>query len=641
MNSESQTPSQTPSRHIILGTAGHIDHGKTMLIKAITGVDTDRLVEEKRRGISIDLGFAEMRLPSGKTLGVVDVPGHERFVKNMLAGASGIDIVLLVVAADDGVMPQTEEHLAIIDLLGVSRGIVAITKADLTDEEWLATVEGDVRRALQGTSLAGAPILAVSSISGQGIAELLAKLEELADEVIEKDTNLPFRLPVDRVFTLKGAGTVVTGTLWSGRISPETQAEILPKGLSVRIRSVQVHGKTAQEAYAGQRVALNLAGVKPADLERGDVVLAPGYLRASSMFDASFRLLASAKALRNRARVRVHHGTHEVMGRVILLDREELPSGEDAFVQFRLESPIVPRYQDRFIVRSYSPAHTIGGGEILNSHPLKHRRKEKLVVEELEILRRGNPLEVIGLALKEKPLSESELVKHCEIQAQVARDGLKVLLAVKEVASLKSEGEEIFWLSSSFNHLKELIISWLREYHKNNPLSPGVSRETLRQKLMKHLSTRVADAALAYMAKGGLTRVQGETVSLSEAGPQLTEEQQDIIDHVEGELLRQKFSPPSPEEMMGGHKPQEIKALVSILISRGVVVAVKQGLYFHRQALEEIEEKLREFLRSNGKMTVSEFRDLIDTSRKYAVPLLEYFDSKKVTRREGDFRVLR
>jgi selenocysteine-specific elongation factor len=639
----SQTSNQKHSRHVILGTAGHIDHGKTMLIKAITGVDTDRLAEEKRRGISIDLGFAEMRLPTGRILGVVDVPGHERFVKNMLAGASGIDIVLLVVAADDGVMPQTEEHLAIIDLLGVSRGIVAITKADLVDEEWLTTVEEDVRRALQGTSLAGAPILAVSSIAGKGIPELLSKLEELTDEVIERDTGLPFRLPIDRVFTLKGAGTVVTGTLWSGRVSPETQAEILPKGLSVRIRSVQVHGKPAEEAYAGQRVALNLAGVKPSDLERGDVVLEPGSLTASMMFDAHFRLLSSAKNLRNRARVRVHHGTHEVMGRVVLLDREELLPGEDAFVQLRLESAVVPRYKDRFIVRSYSPAHTVGGGEVLLSHPLKHRRKERLVVEELEILRRGNPLEVVGLALKEKPLSESELARRCEIQTQMVRDGLKALLAVKEVTALKSEGEEIFWLSSSFDRLKELIVSWLREYHKANPLSPGVSRETLRQKQMKLLPARVADAALAFMAREGLVRVQGETVSLAEAGPRLTEEQKALVANLEGELLGRKFSPPSPEELVGefNQKPQEIKALLNVLISQGTVVAVKQGLYFHREALTEIEEKLREFLQKSGKMTVSQFRDLIDTSRKYAVPLLEYFDSKKLTRREGDFRVLR
>lgn len=639
----SRTHQEIPSRRIILGTAGHIDHGKTMLIKAITGVDTDRLAEEKKRGISIDLGFAEMRLPSGKTLGVVDVPGHERFVKNMLAGASGIDIVLLVVAADDGVMPQTEEHLAIIDLLEVSRGVIAITKADLADEEWLATVEEDVRTALQGTTLAGAPIIAVSSLTGQGLPELLAKLDELADEVVEKDTDLPFRLPIDRVFTLKGAGTVVTGTLWSGKLSPETQAEILPQGLSVRVRSVQVHGRPAQEAYAGQRVALNLAGVKPVELERGDVILAPGYLTASLMFDANFRLLSSAKPIKNRARVRIHHGTHEVMARIILLEREELSPGEDTFVQFRLESPIVPKYHDRFIVRSYSPAHTIGGGEILNSYPIKHRRKEKSIIEELEILRQGNPLEVISLALKERPLSESELVRRCEIQARVAKDGLKTLLAVKEAVSLRSDSEAIFWLSSSFNNLKELILTGLREYHKTNPLSSGVSRETLRQQRIRHLSAKAADAVLAFMAKEGLIRLEGEIISLTEARPQLTEAQEVLLKWLESELLKQKYAPPSPEEVMAElkQKPQEMKALLNILISQGTVAVIKQGLYFHRQALAEIETKLKQFLQSNGKMTVAEFRDLINTSRKYAVPLLEYFDAKKVTRREGDFRVLR
>ncbi len=371
--------------------------------------------------------------------------------------------------------------------------------------------------------------------------------------------------------------------------------------------------------------------------------MAPDYLAISSMVDTYFHLLHSAKQFKNKTRVRFHHGTSEVMARAVLIGQDEVFPGEDAFIQFRLESPIVPKYNDHFIIRTYSPAYTIGGGKILNSHAAKHRQKDLSILEDLEVLRRGDPLELISLMLKSVPLTERELVGHCELEGSTVKEGLQALLVAEDVSSLKTEGIEFYWLSASLNKWKELIIKTLREYHKANPLSPGMSREILRQKYMSNLSDRAAQAILNLLKEEGLIRLEGESVYHADARLELSEEQHTILGLIEKELLRQKFSPPSPEELINGgeKKTKETRLLMNILISQGAVIQVKQNLYFHKQAIKEIEEKLREFIKKNGKMTVSQFRDLINTSRKYAVPLLEYFDSKKVTRREGDFRVLR
>jgi selenocysteine-specific elongation factor len=372
--------SAAPSKQLILGTAGHIDHGKTTLIKALTGIDTDRLEEEKKRGISIELGFANLTLPSGRHLGIVDVPGHEKFVKNMVAGATGIDIVLLVIAADDSVMPQTIEHLAIVDLLGIKHGVVALTKSDLVDEDWLPLVEDEIRAVLQKTALKDAAVIPVSGKTGMGLTELKDAIDEIAQQIVFNEDRLPFRLPVDRVFTMQGAGTVVTGTLWSGKIKLDDKVLIFPSGKEARVRNVQVHGEKSETAIAGQRVALNLVGPSKDDLNRGDVVLAPGYLSPTYMLDAQFRLLENApRDIKNRSRVRIHHGTSEVLGRIVLTDRDVLNRGETAFVQFRLEKPLVVKYGDNYVVRSYSPIQTIGGGGILDSHPAKFRTANKPV----------------------------------------------------------------------------------------------------------------------------------------------------------------------------------------------------------------------------------------------------------------------
>ena len=384
---------------LVLGTAGHIDHGKSALVKALTGTDPDRLPEEKERGVTIELGFARLDLPSGRTMGVVDVPGHEKFVRQMVAGATGIDVVLLVVAADDGVMPQTREHLAIIDLLGISRGVVAITKCDLVDDEWVALVRADVERLLATTSIAGAPIVAVSAKTGAGLPELLRELDRVADETPSRQANLPMRLPVDRVFTIAGAGTVVTGTMWSGTAKRDDAVEVYPSGVRGRVRGVQVHGESVERAQAGQRVAVNIAGVEREQIARGDVIAEPGSLRspiASMRASRTSACLARRSPLRAALGSHVDHGTREVLGRVLLMDREQLLPGESGFAQVRLEEPLMPRYDDRFIVRSYSPVYTVGGGVVLDALPA---RRTQLAAHERELLEALVAHDMAGAAL--------------------------------------------------------------------------------------------------------------------------------------------------------------------------------------------------------------------------------------------------
>lgn len=629
---------------MIIGTAGHIDHGKTVLIKALTGVDTDRLKEEKKRGISIELGFAEFKLPSGRVAGVVDVPGHEHFVKNMLAGATGFDMVLMVVAADDGVMPQTKEHLAIVNLLGVKKGIVALTKADLVDNDMLALVEEEVRETLKGTALENAPVIPVSALTGSGIDVLLKAIDKVAETVREKERKEPFRLPIDRVFTLKGVGTVITGTLWSGELREGDNATILPPNIGTRIRSVQVHGKTVKMASAGQRVAVNLPGVSRGRIARGDVLLAEGTLFPTYMVDAYFQLLSeSSRKLKNWTRVRVHHGTQEVLSRLVLLDKEDLTPGERAFVQFRLEKPLVAKAKDHFIVRSYSPMTTIGGGEILDTHPRKHKRFDEEVLNNLKILRKHDPLSVINLILSEERLilSKDDIVRRSELTPEEVSQALKSLKEEGKVHVLTVSGEEHFVSIPVYQAFQESVISFLENHHRAHPLETGVSKERLRASTIGWLAPKAAEALLRDLNSQKLLVIEEDLVRSSEVS-RTTSAREELRGEIEKVLLENKFMPPSPTELRSrmGLGPQEMGVLLSSLKKEAKVVAVKPDLYFHKKALEEAQAKIQDFLKDGGKMTVSEFKDLVGTTRKYAVPLVEYFDRQKVTKREGDYRVL-
>ncbi len=631
-------------KHIIIGTAGHIDHGKTTLIKALTGVDTDRLNEEKKRGISIELGFADFKLPSGQIAGVVDVPGHERFVKHMLAGATGIDIVLLVIAADDGVMPQTREHLAICDLLGVKRGIVALTKADLVDQEWLEIVEDDIREVLEGTSFEGAPVIPVSPVKGTGIQELLEKVDEVAKEVVEKDVKMPYRLPVDRAFSLKGVGAVVTGTLWEGEIPMDAQVSLMPKDLPAKVRHIQVHGHTVQKALAGQRVALNLGGIKASEIERGDVIVPAHYLSAGYMIDAKLYLLEDApRPLKNRTRVRLHHGTQEVLGRAILLEEDALSPGGSAYVQFRLETPIVPKYKDKFIIRSYSPIFTIGGGEILDSHPNKHKRHRSEILDAMKIREHGTAADLVELILQEakRPLAFGQIVSRSELLGDDIRAALNRLVKEGKIETLKSD-EELYLNKEVLTELQQGIQDFLEGHAKENPLSRGAKKELVRTKILSSLSPKVADIIFGRLADAGLLVQESDIVRVPSTEAGLSDEQKRLTQKVMQLLEKDLFGPPMLKEIAAelNLKQDQVQELLKILLDQGEVERVRFDLYFSSMAVAEAKNKIIAFLEDNEKITAAEFRDLVGTSRKFAVPILEYLDLKRITKRIEDYRVL-
>ena len=615
---------------IIIGTAGHVDHGKTTLIKALTGIDTDRLKEEQERGMTIDLGFASLRLPNGRSVGIVDVPGHERFIKNMLAGAGGVDVALLVIAADESVMPQTTEHLEILQLLEVKRGVVALSKADMADPEWIEVVKDDVRRALADTFLADAPIIPVSSVTGEGLTELLDALQDACEYAQPRDASGAFQLPVDRVFTLTGFGTVVTGTLVAGTVKVGDEVEALPKGLRTRVRQIQTHGQKVESVSAGARVALNLVGLEVSDLERGDVCAPPGALKASTIFDLKLVMLKDApKPIRNRARVRFHVGTAELLGRIVLLDRDELKPGEEAYAQFKSEGPGVAARGDRFVIRSYSPMLTIGGGVILDPVARKHRRFDDSVLSGLETSSRGTPEELLEQTLKQSPsgMTLAELSKTPDL-----------LDSLKKSGKLVDLGGRVIHASVLAQHTSRMLES-LTRFHSDNPLKAGMPKEELRN-ILKVFDARTFSALLAYLENDGKVSASDILVSLPGREVSLSPEQQAASDRMVETLRKAGFNVPSQDDILQQAGTPRAKEILDLLVRQGEVVKVAAGLYFHRHTMEVAERMLRDYLEKNGKITVSQFRDLTGSSRKYAVPILEYFDSKKITRRVGDERVL-
>jgi selenocysteine-specific elongation factor len=629
----------------IIGTAGHIDHGKTELIKALTGTDTDRLKEEKERGISIELGFAEINLPGDITAGVVDVPGHEHFVKNMLAGATGFDLVLLVVAADDGVMPQTIEHLAIVDLLGVDDGVVVITKADLVDEDMLELVREDIADTLQGTVLEGTHTVVTSSRTGRGLEELREAILEAAKRVRLRDTEGPFRLPVDRVFTLRGIGTVITGTLWEGSVADGDEALIQPEGRKVRVRNIQVHGEDVERAYAGQRVAMNLPGISTEEIERGDVIGTPGYLHPTMMADATLHLINSApRSLKNRARVRFHHGTREVMARVMLLGgREELRPGESSYVQFRLERPVVALYGDRYILRSYSPVTTIGGGRILDSHPNKHRQYQEAVLKSLERREKGEPSDLVLLLLEERglPLTYGDLLTWTEIKEHVLLSAIEEGIRSRELIKIASDGEPLYVTPALLASLHDRLVEITTKMHEANPLKAGIEKEALRQRMDAGLGTEVFEALLRSAVSDAKLEVDAGRVRIMGKGRSLSEEERKKKEELLRAIREGEFSPPLFKEMMERFSVEKSKLrdILTILLDEGEIEQVNPDYFLASGKLAQAEDSIRSLLSEKEKLEVADVRDMLGASRKYAIPLLEYFDRKRVTRRDGDHRI--
>ena len=630
-------------KHVVVGTAGHIDHGKTALVKALTGIDTDRLPEEKARGITIDLGFAYLEEPDGLTIEIVDVPGHERFVKNMLAGVGGIDLALLVIAADEGVMPQTREHLAICQLLRIKAGLVALTKADLVETEWLELVRDDVRQLLRSSFLEDCPILPVSSKTGEGLTELRGALSALAREVPAKATDESARLPVDRVFTVKGFGTVVTGTLTAGRLTLDDRVEIYPKGLQAKVRGLQGHGRPVESARAGQRTAINLQGVERAAIERGDVVGLPGALVPTLLADATLELLPDApRPLKTRDRVRVHVGTSEIMARVLLLDRSELEPGRTASARLRMEAPLVALPGARYVIRSYSPSVTIGGGTLLDVAPARFKRKAPQFLAHLQLLERGSPDEVVEEHLKQAGPSG---LRAGDLAARTpfSPDRLKLLLeGLRGSGRIVAVDREWFVHAKAQAELRGRILRVLETFHAQNPLRSGIFREELRVRA-GGIDERIFATLLDALEAEGAVKAERGKVRLASHAVRLSSEQRRLVERLEAEFLSAAAAPPNPEEALAkvGVNGSEEHELFQLLLEDRRLVRVKESLFFHAEALREIEAKLAAYLRENKEIGPREAKDLLGVSRKYAIPLLEYFDGQRLTVRVGDRRLLR
>jgi selenocysteine-specific elongation factor len=629
-------------RHVVVGTAGHIDHGKSTLVQALTGIDPDRLKEEKERGITIDLGFAHLDLGAGVTLGVVDVPGHERFVKNMLAGVGGIDLVMLVIAADEGVMPQTREHLAICQLLRVRHGLVVLTKADLAEPEWRELVQEDVRALLRGTFLEAAPIVPVSAKTGEGLPALREALTGLAQAVPARGTDATFLLPIDRVFTIRGFGTVVTGTVQAGQVALDERVELYPHELQAKVRGLQTHGQPVTAAVAGQRAAVNLHGVERAAIARGDVLAAPGLLRPTFMVDATCELLRDAPGpLKPRQRVRLHIGTSEVMARVHLLDRDTLEPGEQGYVQLRLEAPVIGLPRDRYVIRSYSPMVTIGGGEFLDVAPPKSRRSQT-VVARLRTLETGSPAAVLEAHLARvggAGTRTAELRARTPFGPGALRALLQELVAANRVVVVDREW---YLHADTVERLRAEALAALAGFHAREPLRAGMSKEELRTRLGA-LDERVFLALLDRFVAAGALVVEKDKVRLSSHHVRLTPAQQAISDRLEAEFRAAGVAPPTLEEAYAklGLVGAGAQAVAQLLVDGRRLVRIREGLYFHTEPLQAAVERVQSFLRERQEITPQEIKDLLGISRKYAIPLLEWLDTQRLTVRVGDKRVLR
>ncbi len=633
-------------KHIIIGTAGHIDHGKTTLIKALTGRETDTLREEKERGISINLGFTFFDLPSGKRAGIVDVPGHERFIKNMLAGVSGIDIVLLVIAADEGIMPQTREHLEILQLLAVKKGIVVLTKMDMVEEEWLEMITEEVREGLMGTFLEAAPIVPVSSKSGENLKELIRIIDEATEEVEEKDEGGHFRLPVDRVFSITGFGTVVTGTIISGSVREGDTVEIYPSGIKAKVRGLQVHEKPAEIGEAGQRCAINLSGVKVEDIERGDVLAENDSLQASLMVDANMYYLKSAgRPLENRQRVRLYHGTSEILCRVVLLDKEELEPGENAYVQLRLEAPLTAQRKDRFVIRSYSPMHTIGGGVILEPKASKGKRFNEQYIKEIKLKETGETENILETSIKrlssEFP-GEDSIIKSLGKKEEGFEDMLKQLVEQGRVIKFMSQEKPVYTHKSFFQKKGEEIERLLSDFHKENPLKAGMSKEEVRSRIFgKSVKPKLYEEIIKLYDAMGRFRVEESNLALMDFEVSFTEEQKRIKDYIADIFKKGGFTTPRFEEIAEKEKnKKELKRVFDALVDSGELVKVVEGYYLCRGTYEKGKTLIVDFIKEKGSLTAAEARDLLNTSRKYAVSFIEHLDMIKITKRIEDKRVL-
>jgi selenocysteine-specific elongation factor len=634
---------------IIVGTAGHIDHGKSALVRALTGVDPDRLPEEKRRGITIDLGFADLELDDLR-IGFVDVPGHERFIKNMLAGAHGIDLLALVIAADESVMPQTREHFDICRLLGVSNGLVVITKKDLVDEEMLALVEDEARELVNGSFLEDAPLIAVSSRTGAGLDDLKSRLTEMGKRVPPRSRDFTMRLPIDRAFSMKGFGTVVTGTLISGKITEGEELDLLPSRTNVRVRGLQVHNKSVREARAGQRTAVNLAGVDTAQIERGMVLAQAGRLRPTQIVDVWIDVLpAASRPVRSRSRVRFHVGAAEVLGRIRVLEGpQQIAAGGSGLVQVRLEAPVVAVHGDRFILRSYSPAETIAGGVIVDPFATKHRGRE--LMHTLELLRslmreeRTAKFEAFVQMAGDRGLRLNDLAAATGWTNDVL---VSVATQVQKTGTVIEVGG-LFIARSSLDSLSNAVVGELDRYHKRDPLARGMMRETLREKLFTHSAPELFNGVIARLEAQTKVVSEKDIVRSSKHSVGLSEQEAELSQRIEQVYLAAGVEAPTIDEAMTKANvaaPQRAQArkILQLLIDDRTLVRIHGEMFMHTRVVLDLKAKLHKYAAQHEPdrlIDVAAFKDLAGVSRKYAIPLLEFFDREQVTRRAGDKRLI-
>jgi selenocysteine-specific elongation factor len=630
---------------IIMGTAGHIDHGKTTLIKALSGIDCDRLKDEKKRGITIELGFAFLDLPDGQRIGIIDVPGHEKFVKNMVAGAAGIDFVLLTVAADEGIMPQTKEHLEICSLLGITEGLVALTKMDTVDSELLELAQEEVHDYLSSTFLAHAPVIPVSAHTGAGLPELTQALQELSAKSRENTSSQIFRLPIDRVFTMRGHGTVITGTLIDGRISVGENIAVYPREIKTKVRGLQVHGQTVETAHAGQRTAMNVAGLEVENLQRGECLAKPGTLFPSTLWDVEISLLSTAtKPLKHRREIHFHHGTKETLARVYLLDRDQLEPGEICLAQVRFPEPMAGIFGDRYVIRAFSPLRTIAGGIILSPMGIKVRRRSQ-DLDSLQALRTADHVQRVlthlhragktGLTGPELHVLTAMPDKHLDRTLQDLTSKQQIFLFDRE--------EQRYVSRQLIEDLSTGLLEHVRTFHHINPMKPGISRGMLSTGWGRGLSPKLLHFVIERCLKKKSLVTEKEVLRLPEHSISLATDQSQLKEDLLSTYDQAGMQPPNFNTVLESLNVSKKEALgvMDLLIGEGKLVKINDSLYFSAQAVDQVRKLIFEHFAAHAELSPTDFKELTGLSRKYSIPLLEYLDRQKLTMRIGDVRKLR
>ena len=628
-------------KNIIIGTAGHIDHGKTTLIKALTGRNTDRWEEEQRRGITIDLGFTYFDLPSGDRAGIIDVPGHERFINNMVAGVVGMDMVLLVIAADEGIMPQTREHMDILNLLGIEKSIIVLNKCDLVDEEWMELVEEEIKEELEGTFLEHAPVVKVSAATGEGLEVLIDTISQMtSDEMMTKDISTIPRLPIDRAFTLSGFGTIITGTLVSGTITKDDLLEMYPIGKECKIRSIQVHGQDRKECYAGQRVAINLSNVKKREIKRGCVLAPPDSMKNTDLLDVRINVLESSmRVLTNHTRLHFFTGTSEILCRAVLLDKEEIGPGESGYVQLRLEEEIAVRRGDKFVVRFYSPMETIGGGVILEPNPGVKKRFQENVIEELKRKESGSSADVIELHVRERAdtlITTAELAKLTALSIDEVQEDISELLSQGLVQVFAMRKDTYVWHAESIRAAKQTLDKALREYEEKYPYRYGMKKAEVQMTYFQKIKPNVFDKIVEMLIEEGCLKRVDEFLCT----PQYQVKKDTLYDKVSGILLdtftNAKYDYVRYSEIdFKGTVKETADDILNILLEEQKIVKVTEDMYTLTEYMERAKELIQEHLKGEPVITIAQVRDMFDTSRKSAKPIIEYMDSIKVTKKTG------